>query len=59
MIAIKGKGAFGRFKELMQYRGLIDTWYKYKENATNQMAIDWCEDNNLLYEQTLFVCFGA
>jgi len=48
-IAIKGKGAFNRFKELMHYHGLIDDWYKYRDKKIKQQAREWCKFNKIEY----------
>lgn len=47
--AIKGKGAFRRFKEGIHRYGITDDWYKYREEALKQMARDWCEENDIEY----------
>ncbi len=49
-IAIQGKGAFGRFKDACHRFGIIDQWYSYKTDALKEIAIVWCEENNLEYE---------
>jgi len=47
--AIKGKGAFRRFKDHIIELGIEDRWYKYRDEAFKKMAIEWCEDNNIDY----------
>jgi GTPase SAR1 family protein len=48
--AIKGKGAFRRFKETVHRLNLTDHWYAYRENSVPQMAIDWCELNGIHWQ---------
>lgn len=48
--AISGKGAFRRFKDKIQYFGIQDDWYAYRDECLKQVAIKWCEANNIEYE---------
>jgi hypothetical protein len=48
--AIKGKGAFGRFRNSIHRFGIEDEWYKYRDEAIRQIAIDWCNENHIKYE---------
>jgi hypothetical protein len=45
--AIKGKGAFRRFKEAAGRLGLLDDWYQYRDNALRQLMLDWAEQNQV------------
>jgi hypothetical protein len=47
--SIKGSGAFRRFYENIQDFNLEKDWYKYRDEAYKEMAIEWCNDNNLEY----------
>lgn len=47
--ALKGKGAFRRFKDKVHGHGLSNEWYSFKSNALRDIAIDWCKDNNIEY----------
>ena len=44
---IKGRGAFRRFKDEIYRLGIEEDWYKYRDNAFKEMAIDWCKDNGV------------
>ena len=46
---IRGKGAFRRFKQSIRYHGLEQQWYDYLEKAYREIAVRWCEENNLNY----------
>jgi len=48
--AIKGKGAFRRFKDGIIRFDIEDHWFKYREAAIKRAAIDWCELNQLEFK---------
>lgn len=48
--AIRGKGAFRRFKQCIRFHGIEQLWYDYKANAYRELAERWCRDNELEYE---------
>lgn len=45
--AIKGRGAFGRFKSATHRFNITDEWYQYREDAFKRIAINWCEENEI------------
>ena len=45
--AIKGKGAFRRFKDKIIDLEMEDEWYSYREKHFKQIAIEWCQDNEI------------
>ena len=47
--AIKGKGAFRRFKDGIHQYGLADRWYEYRDDAMKRFVIDWCEAEEIPY----------
>jgi hypothetical protein len=47
---IKGSGAFRRFKGAIHDYGIADDWYKYRDNALKQIAIEWCQENGIEFE---------
>lgn len=47
--SIKGKGAFQRFKNNIHNYGITDEWYKFKDEALKEIAIEWCEYNSIEY----------
>ena len=49
--AIHGKGAFRRFKTGIIYHRIEQEWYTYRDNAYKQIAIRWCEENEIEYEE--------
>lgn len=48
-ISIKGSGAFRRFKEHLYQYEIQDQWFAFRDNEYKQMAIQWCQDNNVEY----------
>ncbi|WML46713.1 UPF0158 family protein [Neobacillus sp. PS3-34] len=47
--AIEGKGAFRRFKDKIIDLEIEDQWYSYREECFKQIAIEWCQDNDINY----------
>ncbi len=48
--AIRGRGAFRRFKDLVSQLNLEEEWYAFRDNAYKEIAIRWCQDYDLEYE---------
>ena len=49
--AIRGKGAFRRFKQSVRYHGLEQRWYDYLAEAYRELAIRWCAEEGLEYTE--------
>ena len=47
--AIRGKGAFRRFTDLIYEYEIQDQWYAYHGDAIRGIAIDWCREQNIEY----------
>jgi L-methionine (R)-S-oxide reductase len=47
--AIKGSGAFRRFKDGIHRLNIADQWYRYRDRALKEIAVQWCEDNQVDY----------
>jgi hypothetical protein len=45
--AIKGKGAFRKFKDKIIDVELADKWYSYRYECFKQIAIEWCRENEI------------
>jgi hypothetical protein len=39
------RGAYGRFKDLLDDRNLLQQWYAYEEKATRAALRAWCDEN--------------
>ena len=50
--AIRGRGAFRRFKDRMQVYGMAEEWYRYRDAALREIAMAWCEAHGLQYTET-------
>ena len=44
---IQGRGAFRRFKDEVYELDLEQKWYKYRDDAYEKLAIEWCEENGI------------
>lgn len=47
--AVRGKGAFRKFKDAIYSNGVESLWYTYRENHFKKIAIEWCNINNITY----------
>lgn len=48
--AIHGSGAFRHFRSAVERLGLLDAWYRYREQAIQQIARDWLEEHQIAYK---------
>ncbi|MCF0246451.1 MAG: hypothetical protein HUJ55_06470 [Ileibacterium sp.] len=46
-VALKGQGAFGRFKTACKNFGLLERWYEYEDNRVREFARTWCLENGI------------
>jgi hypothetical protein len=44
------RGAYGRFKDLLEQNGLLDEWYVFEQQRTHQALLHWCEENSIELE---------
>ena len=44
------KGAYGRFKDLLERKGLLQEWYAFEEEKTRERLLRWCEENGVVLE---------
>jgi hypothetical protein len=51
--AIAGKGAFRNFRAAIQQLGIEDTWYRFRERALADFAIDFLNGNGVPYKDDL------
>ena len=49
--ATRGKGAFYRFREIIDYRNITNDWYKFQDDEYKKIAEEWCIDNKIEYEK--------
>ena len=50
--AIRGRGAFRRFKDRVQAYGMTEAWYRYRDAALREIAVAWCEEHGIPYTET-------
>lgn len=41
------RGAYGRFKDFLERRNLLDQWYAFEQSAQRRAIEQWCEENGL------------
>lgn len=51
LIAIKGPGAFRRFKDMVRELGIEEDWYRFKDEEYKVKAIEWCNENGIRYAE--------
>ena len=44
------RGAYARFKDLLDAKGLLDKWYEFEEQEQNKALREWCQDNSINFE---------
>ena len=49
-ISLNGSGAFRRFKDTCINFGVINDWYKFRDERYKEIAINWCKENNIEFE---------
>lgn len=48
---ISGSGAFRRFKDAVYKYGVENEWYAYRDNAIKDIAIEWCRQHDIEFEE--------
>jgi len=48
--ALRGSGAFRYFKDVLRRHSIEQAWYAYRTEALRQIALDWCEENHIVWE---------
>ena len=48
--SIQGKGAFKRFKIMLERLGVVGEWYKYRDEKLREFVEFWCQENNIDFE---------
>jgi len=49
--AIRGRGAFRRFKDRVHAYGIAEAWYRYRDEALREIAVAWCEEHSIPYTE--------
>ena len=48
--AIHGPGAFRNFKDTLRRHGIESSWFTFRTEALKQIALGWCEENQIVCE---------
>jgi len=51
--AIRGRGAFRYFKDTAERLGLLERWFRYRDEAMKEFVIVWAEANNVPFDDDL------
>jgi len=51
--AIKGRGAFRRFKDTADRLGLLEQWDRYRDEAAAEFVRDWAKSNSVPVEDDI------
>lgn len=49
--AIRGRGAFRRFDDMIDRMGITQQWYNFQAKYYRELAIEWCQENGLEYTE--------
>jgi len=41
------RGAYSRFKNLLEHKGLLEQWYNYEQEQIGKALMAWCSDNDI------------
>ena len=41
------KGAYSRYKDLLEHEGLLEKWYEFENDAQSKALREWCKENNI------------
>lgn len=48
--AIHGARAFQKFKDALRQHGIESGWFAFRTEALRQVALSWCEENQIVWE---------
>ena len=43
----RSRGAYARFKQLLESEGVLEKWYKFEEESVEKALRDWCAENDI------------
>ena len=49
--ALHGRGAFRRFKDTVQRLGIADEWYRFRDAALEEIAVEFLEAHGIAYDR--------
>lgn len=51
LMALRGSGAFRRFKDAVHNMDLAENWYKFHNGEYEEIAIGWCKEHGIEYHR--------
>jgi hypothetical protein len=48
--AIHGAGAFRNFRDTVRRHCIESGWFAFRAEALRQIAVNWCEENHIVWE---------
>ncbi|MBN1931551.1 MAG: hypothetical protein JW786_08095 [Desulfobacterales bacterium] len=48
----RSRGAYSRFKSLLDSAGLLDKWYEFEAEQTKSRLRQWCVENGLQFNES-------
>jgi hypothetical protein len=49
--AFSGRGAYARYKSLLQRKGLLEAWYDFEARRETEVMLEWAEENGITIEE--------
>lgn len=46
-LIFRRKGAYSRYKDLLERKGVLENWYEYENKRQNEALKEWCRENNI------------
>ncbi|MGL5149365.1 MAG: hypothetical protein ACRC7N_02180 [Clostridium sp.] len=46
---VNGNNDLRKLREVLEDNGILNSWYDYRETVEKDIAIKWCENNNIKY----------
>ena len=53
--AFRRRGAYGRLKQLLQDAGILERWYAFENERTDEALKEWCAENGIKLLTLTFV----
>jgi hypothetical protein len=44
------RGAYSRYKSFLEERDLLEAWYRFQEERTKRVLLEWCESEGIAIE---------
>ncbi len=42
-----GRGAYARYKDLLESKGQLEAWYEFENQAVKTALLEWCKEKNI------------